>query len=84
MSPTWLHEVKYDGYRMMLIREQDRVRLISRGNVRGPLANARAFRNARGSVGQLSKDVRYFCERILPDPPLHPPLEAVDRLRCAV
>jgi ATP-dependent DNA ligase len=27
----WLHEVKYDGYRMMLIREQDRVRLISRG-----------------------------------------------------
>jgi hypothetical protein len=27
----WLHEVKYDGYRMMLIREQGRVRLISRG-----------------------------------------------------
>jgi ATP-dependent DNA ligase len=26
-----LHEVKYDGYRMMLIRKQDRVRLISRG-----------------------------------------------------
>ena len=27
----WLHEIKYDGYRMMLIREQARVRLISRG-----------------------------------------------------
>jgi hypothetical protein len=27
----WLHEVKYDGYRMMRIRERDRVRLISRG-----------------------------------------------------
>jgi len=27
----WLHEVKHDGYRMMLIREQGRVRLISRG-----------------------------------------------------
>ena len=26
----WLHEVKYDGYRMMVIREGDRVRLISR------------------------------------------------------
>jgi ATP-dependent DNA ligase len=26
-GPDWLHEVKYDGYRMMLIREQDRVRL---------------------------------------------------------
>jgi ATP-dependent DNA ligase len=21
----WIHEVKYDGYRMMLIRDQDRV-----------------------------------------------------------
>ena len=28
-GPDWLHEVKYDGWRMMLIREQDRVRLIS-------------------------------------------------------
>jgi ATP-dependent DNA ligase len=27
----WLREVKYDGYRMMLILEQDRVRLISSG-----------------------------------------------------
>jgi bifunctional non-homologous end joining protein LigD len=30
-GPHWLHEVKYDSYRMMLIREQDRVRLISGG-----------------------------------------------------
>jgi bifunctional non-homologous end joining protein LigD len=30
-GPEWLHEIKYDGYRMMLIREQDRVSLISRG-----------------------------------------------------
>jgi bifunctional non-homologous end joining protein LigD len=30
-GPDWLHEVKYDGYRMMVIRDQDRVRLISRG-----------------------------------------------------
>jgi bifunctional non-homologous end joining protein LigD len=30
-GPDWLHEVKYDGYRMMLIREHDRVSLISRG-----------------------------------------------------
>jgi bifunctional non-homologous end joining protein LigD len=27
----WIHEIKYDGYRMMVIRDQDRVRLISRG-----------------------------------------------------
>jgi ATP-dependent DNA ligase len=30
-GPDWLHELKYDGYRMMLIREQYRVQLISRG-----------------------------------------------------
>jgi bifunctional non-homologous end joining protein LigD len=29
----WIHEVKYDGYRMMPIRDQDRVRLISRGGL---------------------------------------------------
>ena len=30
-GPDWLHEVKYDCYRMMLIRKQGRVRLISGG-----------------------------------------------------
>jgi bifunctional non-homologous end joining protein LigD len=24
-GPDWLHEIKYDGYRMMVVREQDRV-----------------------------------------------------------
>jgi ATP-dependent DNA ligase len=27
----WLHEIKYDGYRMMVIRERDRVRLLTKG-----------------------------------------------------
>jgi bifunctional non-homologous end joining protein LigD len=27
----WIHEIKYDGYRMLVIRNHDRVRLISRG-----------------------------------------------------
>jgi bifunctional non-homologous end joining protein LigD len=27
---AWIYEVKHDGYRMLLIRNQDRVRLISR------------------------------------------------------
>ena len=31
IGPNCLHEVKYEGYRMTLIREQDRVRLISSG-----------------------------------------------------
>jgi bifunctional non-homologous end joining protein LigD len=30
-GPDWIHEIKYDGYRMMVVRDQDRVRLISRG-----------------------------------------------------
>jgi ATP-dependent DNA ligase len=30
-STDWIHEIKDDGYRMMVIREQDHVRLISRG-----------------------------------------------------
>jgi bifunctional non-homologous end joining protein LigD len=29
-SPDWLHEVKYDGYRLRLERDGDRVRLITR------------------------------------------------------
>lgn len=29
-GPEWIHEIKYDGYRMLVIRENDRVRLLSR------------------------------------------------------
>jgi bifunctional non-homologous end joining protein LigD len=31
VGPDWIHEIKYDGFRMLVIRDQDRVRLISRG-----------------------------------------------------
>lgn len=30
-GPDWLHEIKYDGYRIRLERDGDRVRLITRG-----------------------------------------------------
>src|SRR6476469_9540126 len=30
-GPHWIHEVKYDGYRLSLERDGDRVRLFSRG-----------------------------------------------------
>ncbi len=30
-GPDWLHEVKYDGYRLLVIRDLERVRLITRG-----------------------------------------------------
>jgi len=29
-SPDWLHEIKYDGYRMMVVRDGDRVRLLTK------------------------------------------------------
>jgi bifunctional non-homologous end joining protein LigD len=30
-DPDWLHAIKYDGYRLRLERDGDRVRLITRG-----------------------------------------------------
>jgi ATP-dependent DNA ligase len=30
-GPDWLYEVKYDGYRLRVERDGDRVRLITRG-----------------------------------------------------
>ncbi|WP_370102730.1 ATP-dependent DNA ligase [Bradyrhizobium yuanmingense] len=30
-GPDWLHEIKHDGYRMKVLRDHDRVRLITKG-----------------------------------------------------
>ena len=30
-TSAWLHEVKYDGYRLIVQRDDDRVRLVTRG-----------------------------------------------------
>ena len=30
-GPEWFHEIKYDGYRLRVERNGDRVRLITRG-----------------------------------------------------
>ena len=30
-GPDWLHEMKYDGYRLIVHRDGDRVRLITKG-----------------------------------------------------
>jgi bifunctional non-homologous end joining protein LigD len=62
----WLHEVKYYGYRTIVIREQDRARLINRGGYdwadRFPLIVAAALKLRRkhfvpdGEVVVLDKD----------------------------
>jgi bifunctional non-homologous end joining protein LigD len=49
----WIHEIKYDAYRMLVVREQDRVRLISRGGYdwasRFPLIVAAALKLRQNS-----------------------------------
>ena len=30
-GPEWLHEIKYDGFRMLVHRDGNRVRLLTRG-----------------------------------------------------
>jgi bifunctional non-homologous end joining protein LigD len=61
----WIHEIKHDGYRMVVIRDRDRVRLISRGGYdwadRFPLIVAGALklpedRFADGEVVVLRQD----------------------------
>jgi ATP-dependent DNA ligase len=56
-GPDWLHEVKYDGYRMMVIREDDRVRLITRGgyNWTKSKGNRRAFRHGRYTAEAIAE-----------------------------
>ena len=46
-SPDWLHEIKYDGYRLRLERDGDRVRLITRGGHNWPDRYPRIVEAAR-------------------------------------
>jgi ATP-dependent DNA ligase len=34
--PRWIHEIKYDGYRMMAVRASDSTRLVRRRLMPGP------------------------------------------------
>ena len=36
-GPDWLHEVKYDGYRLIIQREGKRVRLFTRNGTTGAI-----------------------------------------------
>jgi ATP-dependent DNA ligase len=60
-GPDWPHEVKYDGYRTMLIRRQDRVRLISRGGYdlarHFPLIVEAALRHACGYASRTGSAI---------------------------
>ena len=32
-SPDWIHEVKHDGFRLIVVRDGDRVRLLTRNGL---------------------------------------------------
>jgi bifunctional non-homologous end joining protein LigD len=52
-GPDWLHEIKYDGYRLLVQREGKRVRLLTRNahdwTERYPLIVEAALRNRQAS-----------------------------------
>jgi bifunctional non-homologous end joining protein LigD len=48
--PEWFHEIKYDGYRLIVIREDERVRLITRNghdSEQSALTSSASFRDDR-------------------------------------
>jgi bifunctional non-homologous end joining protein LigD len=53
-TPDWLHEVKYDGYRLIVQRDGQRVRLFTRNGhdwtARYPLIVEAALKNRAGSI----------------------------------
>jgi ATP-dependent DNA ligase len=51
-DPEWLHETKYDGYRLRVERNGDRVRLITRG---GYDSTGRFNAGAKSATGQTRK-----------------------------
>jgi ATP-dependent DNA ligase len=54
-TEAWLHEVKYDGYRLVVIREGARVRLMSRGG--GDYAKRFPSDTQRAIYADLREDV---------------------------
>ena len=70
-TPDWLHEIKYDGYRLRLERDGDRVRLITKGGYdwtkRYPWIVESALKNRRKQFAiegegafRQTKNSRYF------------------------
>jgi ATP-dependent DNA ligase len=64
-GPDWIHEVKHDGYRMLVIRENERVRLLSRnGHDWTRRKPAEAFRHRwRGSDTGVDGDFNALHSR---------------------
>jgi hypothetical protein len=61
-SADWLREFKYDGYRLRLERDGDRVRLITRGGTIGP-GDTRGLSRRRAGSGRGG-----LCSTVKPSP----------------
>jgi hypothetical protein len=55
-GPDWIHEIKHDGYRMIVRKTADRVRLFTRRGYRGerPMSRSENDFAERGRCGLLS------------------------------
>ena len=58
VGPDWLHEIKYDGFRLRVERNGDRVQLITRGSYDWPTAlkskaTSRSLLPVRGHLDPL-------------------------------
>ena len=61
-GPAWIHEVKHDGYRMLVIRENERVRLLSRNGLlfARPAQHLRVTRASRWRSDNCGSLVRHL------------------------
>ena len=67
-GPEWLHEIKYDGYRLLVQRDGNRVRLITRGGYdwtkRYPWIAEAAPKNRQKHFVIDGEDLRGLCTNV--------------------
>ena len=74
-TPEWLHEVKDDGFRLLVHRDGDRVRLITRGGhewtKRYPWIVEASLKTGTGSSSLMAKPLSWAFDGILDFNALH-------------
>lgn len=82
-GPEWFHEIKYDGYRLRVERDADRVRLITRGGYDWPNASRGSLRQLLGTAASdLQSTARLLCFALMVCPISTPCIQASIMERC--